>query len=377
MLLQRDNHVAKQLSLSVSKIVLTIQEEAAVLRVLRSGQLAQGKETQAFEEDFSGYIGSRYAVAVFNGTIALHLALLAIGLKSGDEVITTPFSFIASTNAILYVGAKPVFVDIREDFNIDVADIEKKITKRTKAILVVHLYGNPCAMDIVNHIAKKYHLAVVEDACQAHGAMIGEKKVGSLGDVGCFSFYATKNMTTGEGGMVTTSNKKLYEFLRMARSHGSKRRYYHEFLGYNFRMTEMQAALGRVQLEKLDYFNEKRIQHAQTMTKLLSSVKGLRLPHAESDTVHVYHHYTIQVLSEFPITRDQLQKQLMQRGIESSVHYPIPIHKQKFLLKEYAREQYPVAEGASKTVLSLPIHPFLSDKEMHYIAQTIKHIAYG
>lgn len=364
-------------NLSISVIHFTSEEEQAAIRVLRSGQLAQGKETQTFEQEFARYVGSTYAITVFNGTVAIHLALLAIGLKPGDEVITTPFSFIASTNAILYVGAKPIFVDIGEDFNIDTSRIEEKITKKTKAILVVHLFGNPCDIERVTTIARKHNLAVIEDACQAHGAMVNGKKVGSLGDIGCFSFYATKNMTTGEGGMVTTNDKKMYEFLCMARSHGSKRRYYHEFLGYNFRMTEMQATLGRVQLKKLDHFNKKRIQHAQIMTKLLSSIKGLSLPQVKPDTVHVYHQYTIQVLPEFPVTRDELQEQLMQKGIESSVHYPIPIHKQKFLSKEYAHEQYPLAEGASKTVLSLPIHPYLHDKDIRYIAKTIKYIAYG
>ena len=218
--------------ISISKVSFSKKEVHAALMVLRSGHVTQGKEVGEFEREFAKYIGSKYAVAVFNGTAALHLALLALKIGPGDEVITTPYSFIASTNAILYVGATPVFVDIIDDYNIDADKIEGKITPRTKAILPVHLFGNPCEMDKILAIAEKYDLKVVEDACQAHGAEFKGKKVGTFGNIACFSLYATKNMITIEGGMITTNDRGLYEYLIMARSHGARKKYHHEFLGY-------------------------------------------------------------------------------------------------------------------------------------------------
>jgi perosamine synthetase len=370
--LQRDSHMTKQLPLSVSKIVLTNREEDAVLRVLRSGRLVQGKETHAFEQEFARYVGSNYAVAVSNGTCALHLALLAVGLKPEDKVITTPFSFIASTNAILYVCAKPIFVDIGLDYNIDVSLIEKKITKKTRAILPVHLFGKPCAMDEIMKLAMKYNLAVIEDACQAHGAMIGKRKVGSLGDVGCFSFYATKNMATGEGGMVTTNSKKLYEFLRLARSHGSKERYYHDFLGYNYRMTDFQAALGLEQLKSLDQNNARRIRNAQYLNKGLDQIRGLITPVTTGDVKHVFHQYTIRITKEFPISRDTLADCLEKKGIGCSIIYPLPIHKQKQFLKMGYKLHLPIAEQTAKEVISLPVHPYLRKRDLDSIIEVIK-----
>src|SRR5579863_8916690 len=238
----------------IAQPLLGSEESDAILRVLASGQLAQGEHVAAFERRFAEVCHVREAVAVSSGTAALHLALLAHGIGQGDEVITTPFSFAATANVILLVGATPVFVDIERDtYNLDPMLVEATITPRTKAILPVHLYGNPCAMPQLQAIAKTHNIVLIEDACQAHAAAIDGKPVGSFG-IGCFSFYPTKNMTTGEGGMITTNDPAVAERLRLLRNHGQKERYSHTTLGYNLRMTDMQAAIGLVQIEKLETF---------------------------------------------------------------------------------------------------------------------------
>lgn len=360
----------------ISKIIISQDEERAVLEVLRSGNLVQGEKVLEFEKEFAEYIGAKFPVAVSNGTTALHLALLSLGLGTGDEVITTPFSFIASTNAILYVGAKPVFVDIKEDFNIDASKIEEKITKNTKAILPVHLFGNPCDMDIIMDTARKFSLKVIEDAAQAHGAEFNGKKVGSFGDYGCFSFYATKNMTTGEGGMIVTEDKDLYEKLKMLRSHGSSKRYYHDFLGFNFRMTDIQAAIGIEQLKKLDEFNSKRIENALYLNGKLKNIKGIVFPKIDKNKKHVFHQYTIIVTSDFPLNREDLRTSLKERGIECAVYYPLPIHKQESM-NALGDLNLPVCEKLSQQVISLPIGPSLKAEDLDYIVEVLTAISNG
>lgn len=360
----------------ITKIVLSKKEEQAILKVLRSGNLAQGKEVEKFEQEFARYVGVKYAVAVSNGTVALFLALLSLGLKKGDEVITTPFSFMASTSTILHAGLKPVFIDVGEDFNIDAAQIEAKINSKTRAILPVHLFGNPCEMDTILSLAKKYNLAVIEDACQAHGAEYKGKKVGSFGTLSCFSFYATKNMTTGEGGMIVTDNQSLYEFIKKARNHGQKSRYFHEFLGFNFRLTEIQAALGRVQLKKLDTSNKKRLENALFLNSLLKNVKGLSLPKISDDKKHVFHQYTIIVNKDFPLTRQELLTILAKKGIDYGIFYPLPIHKQQAIKQLGYNDYLPMSEALSKQAISLPIHPYIKRKELVYIAQIIKGLSF-
>jgi perosamine synthetase len=356
------------------------EEGAAVLRVLSSGQLAQGKYVAAFEQHFAEVCHVQEAVAVSSGTAALHLALLAHGIGQGDEVITTPFSFAATANAILLAGATPVFVDIEPDtFNIDPTLVEAAITPRTKALLPVHLYGNPCDMERLVSIAASHHLALIEDACQAHAAKINGKAVGGFG-TGCFSFYPTKNMTTGEGGMLTTNDPVIAERVRLLRNHGQKERYCHVALGYNLRMTEIQAAIGLVQLEKLERFTEQRIANAAFLTECLS--EAVQTPLARPGYRHVYHQYTIRV----PDRRDEWVEMLRARGIGSAVHYPTPIHQQPFYrqqtdkfrlvgLNEAMKEensmhstQLPVTETAAKQVLSLPVHPALSKDDLAMIA---------
>ncbi|MBM4431649.1 MAG: DegT/DnrJ/EryC1/StrS family aminotransferase, partial [Chloroflexi bacterium] len=247
----------------IARPVIGEEEKQAVLAVLESGMLAQGQQVRAFEEAFAEYCGVKYAVATSSGTTALHTALLAHGVGPGDEVITTPFTFIASANSILFTGARPVFVDIEEDsYNINPTLIEEKITSRTKAILPVHLYGNPCDLEAIMTIADRHGLIVIEDACQAHGASVHGKKVGSF-STGCFSFYPTKNITTAEGGMITTDDDAVAERARLIRQHGMRKRYYHEVLGYNFRLTDIQAAIGLAQLGKLPEWTAKRIANAR------------------------------------------------------------------------------------------------------------------
>lgn len=356
--------------ISISKLNLGKQELSAISKVIKSGNLTQGKKVTEFEQAFAKYIGTKYAVAVSSGTAALYLSLLALGVGKGDEVITTPFSFIASANAILYTGAKPVFVDIDEKtFNINPKLIEDAITKKTKAIVPVHLYGLPCEMDSIQNIAKKHKLFIVEDACQAHGAKFKNKKVGTFGDMGCFSFYATKNMTTVEGGMVTTNNKRLCEKLQLLRSHGSKIKYHHEILGFNFRMTDISAAIGLVQLRRLPKFNKARIKNAGSLTKNLSGIQGLQVPFVSPRTTHVFHQYTIKIDKE--IDRNGVIESLIKKGIKTEVYYPIPIHKQKLYQSLGYKDKLLVAENVAKTVLSLPVHPYLLKKELKQIVSAL------
>ncbi|PIP31024.1 aminotransferase DegT, partial [bacterium (Candidatus Howlettbacteria) CG23_combo_of_CG06-09_8_20_14_all_37_9] len=337
------------------------------LRVLDSGCLAQGPEVEAFEKEFAKFVGAKYAVTTTSGTTALWLALMALNIGGGDEVITTPFSFIASSNSILYASAKPIFADIKaETYNIDPAKIENKITKKTKAIIPVHLYGYPAEMEKIMVIAKKYNLKVIEDACQAHGAKINGKSVGSFGDAACFSFYPTKNMTTGEGGIVTFKDKSVYEKALMLRAHGMKIRYHHEILGHNLRMTDIHASIGREQLKKLPDFNKKRQNNAAKLTKTINS-KKVNLPQVEDGYEHVFHQFTITTND-----RENVIKTLDEKGIGTGIHYPICINEQPFYKKMgYSPEDTPVAHEVSRKVISLPIHPALTDEEIQIISDTI------
>jgi perosamine synthetase len=366
----------KDSMISIARPLLENEEAAAVLRVLASGQIAQGEYVAAFERRFAEVCHVREAVAVSSGTAALHLALLAHDIGPGDEVITTAFTFAATANAILLTGATSVFVDIEADsYTIDAALVEAAITPRTKAIMPVHLYGFPSDMKRLVPLAASHGLAIIEDACQAHAAQIDGKPVGSFG-TGCFSFYATKNMTTGEGGMVTTNDPGIAERVRLLRNHGQTERYHHVTLGYNLRMTEIQGALGLVQLEKLERFTEQRIANAAFLTERLRG--SVQTPITRPGYRHVYHQYTIRV----PERRDEWAKHLHDRGIETAVHYPLAVHQQPFYREYIDTHLYfhssetteaeqpadvvrlPVTELAVKHVLSLPVHPALSMEEL-------------
>jgi dTDP-4-amino-4,6-dideoxygalactose transaminase len=356
----------------IAKPLIGQEEIDSVVRVMESGTIAEGPRVKEFEELFAQYVGVGHAVAVNSGTAALHVALLAHGIGQGDEVITTPFTFIATANSVLFTGAKPVFADVREDtFNIDPEDIERKITKNTKAIIPVDLYGHPADMEAIEDIAKRHGLAVIEDACQAHGASCNGRKAGSF-DIGCFSFYPTKNMTTSEGGIITTNDKDFADRARMVRSHGSKVRYYHEMLGFNLRMTDISAAIGIAQLRKVDSFNARRIENARLLSDLLQGVKGIVPPRVKPGYTHVFHQYTIRVTDGFRLSRDDVMKKLGDAGISSFIYYPLPIHQQPFYREIGYSESHPIAEKLAKEVLSLPIHPSVSSEDIHFIADTIR-----
>lgn len=353
----------------IAKPLIDEKEIEEVVKVLKSGMIAQGPRVAEFEEKFAEYIGVDYAVAASSGTTALHLAMLAAGIGKDDEVITTPFSFAATGNCVLYVGACPVFVDIDpQTYNLDPNKIEDAITDKTRAILPVHLYGQPAKMDEINRVARDNDLVVIEDAAQAHGALYKRKKAGSLGSMGCFSFYPTKNMTTSEGGIITTDNQEMADNARILRAHGEKERYSHVVLGYNFRMTDIAAAIGLVQLEKLGDFNERRLENAEYLTEHLKEIPGLEAPFVLEEVRHVFHQYTIRVGEG---KRDDFMKFLTESGIGTGIHYPIPIYQQKLYKDLNFSANCPEAEKAAKEVLSIPVHPGLSVEDVEKIVSVL------
>jgi len=352
---------------SPEKLIDNEQIEA-VARVLKSGQYIIGENVEAFEREFAGYIGTRYAVAVSSGTTALHLALLAHGIGPGDEVVTVPNSFIATSNAILYVGAKPVFADVDSEIhNIDPSKLKEKVSSKTKAIIPVHLYGHSADMDPISDLAEERGLRVIEDACQAHGATYKAKKVGSLGDVGCFSFYPSKNLFVGtDGGMITTNNEETAEKLRMLRNYGQAKKYEHPILGYNFRPSEISSAIGRVNLKRLDDWNEKRRRIAHTYSQLLHDT--VTIPVEKKWAKHVYHVYVIKTER-----RDALNEYLKSVGITCIIHYPIPIHLQRFYMEMFGFHEgmFPATEKLARVVLSIPMHPALTSDQVEYVTEKI------
>ena len=340
------------------------EEKDLVWSALESGALAQGARVRELEERFAAFIGVPHAVATSSGTTALHLGLLGYGVGAGDEVISVPYTFIASANSILYTGARPVFVDIDErTFNIDVDQIEAAITPRTKAIMPVSLYGQSADMPAVATIAERHGLAVLEDSCQSHGAMIGDRKSGSWG-AGTWSFYPTKNMTTGEGGMLTTADGELADRVRLLREHGMKVRYHHDTLGYNFRMTDIHASIGLAQLAKLPGYNERRRAIAARYDREL---RGVITPYVAPGNTHVYHQYTIRVAQ-----RDAFMEQLRERGVGTGIYYPIPVHRQKpFEALGYGDLRFPVTDRLTEQVLSIPVHPSLTDAEVDAVIEAV------
>jgi perosamine synthetase len=352
--------------INIAKPQMGEEEKKAVMEVLDSGMIAQGPRVKAFEEAFANMCGVNNAIATTSGTTALHVALLASGVGNGDEVITSPFTFIASANSILYTGARPVFIDIDPvTFNLNPKLIEAAISPRTKAILPIHLFGLCCDMDPIMEIARKHGLAVIEDACQSHGAIYKGKRVGSFG-IGTFSFYPTKNMTSAEGGMITTDDDVIAEKSRVIRQHGMRRRYYHDELGFNFRMTDVHAAIGLEQLKKLVAKNEQRRANA---TFLNTNLKGVITPTTPEGYEHVFHQYTVRVTDG---KRDLLRAHLQEHGVGSEVYYPVPVHLQSFYTGELGyRGSYPEAERAASEVLSLPVHPALSQADLETIVSKV------
>jgi len=342
--------------------------DAAVSRVLESGQFILGPEVTGLEEEFASYCNVKHAIGVNSGTSALHLALLGAGIEPGDEVITVPFTFYATAAAIGYIGAIPVYVDIDpRTFNLDVTRVEAAITERTRAILPVHLYGQPADMDPILEIARRYNLVVIEDVAQAHGAEYKGRHAGSIGDIGCFSFYPTKNLgAAGEGGMVTTNNSEYARTIAMLRNWGEEHRYYPVLKGFNYRLPAIQAAILRVKLRRLNLWTDTRRALAAEYDRLLEDADLMR-PVSPADVRHVYCLYTIQAED-----RNGLQKELESAGIQTAVHYPLPI----YLMPAYADARYkagdfPVAEASARRVLSLPLYPQMTKHQVQRVAGEI------
>jgi len=340
--------------------------DTVIKKVLESGQFILGEKVKKFEQEFGNYLGAKYCVGVGNGLEALQIALIALGIKEGDEVITTAHSAVATALAIKAVGATPIFVDIDEYYHLDPDKTEKKITLKTKAILPVHLYGQAVDIEKIKKIAKKHRLYLIEDAAQAHGAEYNGQKVGTFGDLGCFSFYPTKNLGAfGDGGAIVTDSKDLYEKCKMIRNYGQKNRYEHEVYGLNSRLDEIQAAILSVEIKYLDKFNQKRNEQAKLYFKLLKGVKEIKLPKTRENANHVYYLFVIEAER-----RNELMNFLRKNNIPTLVHYPIPIHKQR-CFSEFNNLKLLVLENKVNKILSLPIHPFLKNKDIIYISQKI------
>ncbi len=342
-------------------------EREAVDRVLRSGMIAQGPEVAAFEQEFAAHFaGGRPTVAVNSGTSGQHLGLLAAGIGPGDEVIVPSFTFAATGNSVALTGATPVFADIEPNFfSLDPGSVRAAITPRTKAIMPVHLYGHPFLVDEIAEIASEFGLAIFEDAAQAHGASWAGRSVGTLGDFAMFSLYPTKNMTSGEGGMVVCANEDLARNVRVLRNQGMEKQYENEVVGFNARMTDIHAAIGRVQLQKVNGWTALRQRNAATLNEGLASVEGVETPQVASGAVHVYHQYTIRL---DPAERDRIRQALAdEHGIGSGVYYPIPNHRLPSLAHFAPGLELPETEKAASEVLSLPVHPSLTSDDLERI----------
>jgi dTDP-4-amino-4,6-dideoxygalactose transaminase len=364
--------------IKLSDVYLTNDCSKAVNEVLKSGIIAQGPKVSRLETEIAELCNTRYAVAVNNGTAALHTALYAVGIKAGDEVITTPFTFVATANSIVMTGATPVFVDIEEStYNLDPQKIEAAITARTKAIIVVNLFGQPASYAEIKKIATKYKLLIIEDAAQSINAEYNKAKSGNLGDIACFSFYATKNITSGEGGMITTNNKDFYKKAKLFRHHGQneKKRYEYTGIGYNYRMTDIHAAIALTQLKRVNEITKKRQKNASRFTNALKNIRGLITPKVEPDRTHAFHQYTLRVTKDFKSNRDTLMNILEKKGIQSNIYYPKPLYRFTHLSEKPDIKKFPVTERMIREVLSIPVHPRLTQKQIYYIINTIKKYA--
>ncbi len=364
--------------ISLARPIIGAEEIAAVIRVLRSGNLTQGIVVQQLEKRFMELCGTSHAVATNSGTSALHTAIYAAGILPGDEVITTPFTFIATANAVIMSGAQPVFVDIDPTtFNIDASKIEQVVTKRTKAILAVNLFGQPAEYAAIMAIARQYNLIVIEDAAQSINAQYQGKMSGNLAHIGCFSLYATKNIMCGEGGMITTNNAVFAQRARMFRNHGQDeyKRYLYKDLGYNYRLTDILAALGIAQLKRLKKITKKRQSVASYYTTALKDIPGLILPLRLPDRTHVYHQYTLRVTDSFPLSRKKLQEYLFQKGIQSAIYYPQVLSEFTHLGQKSSKKRLSEAYRAADECLSLPIHPFLTLSHIHSISSALTNIS--
>ncbi len=366
-------------NIQISQPIIEEDEKQAVQAVLDSGMVAQGPKVEELEAAFAKYCGTKYAVAVNNGTAAIHAALHAADVGPGDSVLTTPFTFIATVNTVLMQGAKVKFVDIEPDtFNINTKKLDDAYEPGIKAIIPVDLYGQPADYDGIWKFASRHNIRVIEDACQSIGASYKKKTAGSLGDLACFSLYATKNIMSGEGGVITTQDEDLAKDLKSFRQHGMDMNGKYEYvqLGYNYRTTDILAAIALSQLKKADRFNRARAANAKKLTIGLRGMKGLTLPTVRPDRTSVFHQYTVRITNSFPVSREKFISKLKQRGITAAIYYPKPLHHYPHIAKMgYKEGDFPIAEQAAQEVVSLPVHPSLSEDDIDYIIKTIKEIA--
>lgn len=361
----------------INRPLLDVEEMRAVAKVIRSGILTNksgsGQQVTQFESSFASYVGSKFAIAVNSGTAALHAALLAAGVGQGDEVIVPSFTFVATAEMVALTGARPIFVDIEPTtYCIDPEEVEAAITSRTKAIIPVHLYGLAADMDPIMELADDHNLVVIEDAAQAVGAEYKDKRTGSLGHIGCFSFYGSKNMVTGEGGMITTDNRELADTANIVRNHGENRLYQSSMLGHNYRMPELEAAIGYVQLKKLPKFLEYRTKNAKALTEALVSVGDLQLPSEPSDRRHGWYVYTVRLRGANAAKRNRIVRRIRERRIDCQIYYPRPVHLQPYYQRMFGSLKLPKTETAARQVFSLPIHPALGENELRRIVDAVK-----
>lgn len=358
----------------IARPVVTEEDRRRVLEVLSSGRLSSGEWVERFEAAFAAYVGVPHAVATSSGTTALEAVLEALGVGPGDEVVVPAFTFAATANAVVHRGARPVFADIDpQTFNVDPGCVEDLLRRhrRVRGVVAVHLYGLPAAVDALVELADRYGVWLVEDAAQAHGAAVRGRRVGSFGVAGVFSFYPTKNMTTGEGGMVVTRDPQLARRVRLLAHQGQEGPYRYELVGHNYRMTNLAAALGLGQLEHLDERNAARRRNASELTRAIQGLPGIQPPAEPDGSVHVYHQYTVRALR-----RDELSRYLKERGVESRVYYPEPVpHTEPYRRLGYTPGAWPQAERASREVLSLPVHPALRPDELRRVADAVREFA--
>ncbi len=350
------------------------EEIDAVSEVIKSGMLASGRYVERFERDFAEYCGTKYAVAMNSGTASLFSTMHALGIREGDEVIVPDFTFIATASSVRMSGATPVFADIDEkSYNIDPESVVEHITPKTRAVIGVHLYGQPFDVRAVSETCEDHGVLLIEDCAQAHGATYHDQMVGSFGTAGCFSFYPTKNMTTSEGGMVTTDDENLAVRLRKIIDHGQDIKYRHDIIGFNFRMTNIEAAIGSVQLGKLDAMNAQRSKNASYLLQHLR-VQGLVRPYCTPRSKHVYHQFVVRLNDDLGMSREEFMGALGERGIQTAIHYPIPLHRQPVFMQAENNVRCPVSEACAGSVLSLPVHPAISREDCRHICNRIHEV---